>query len=329
MPTPLLSCGLPPSKDVEAHARHAESLGYHRVWLYDSPALYGDVWMAVGRVAAATGAIGVGTAVAVPSLRHVMVTASAIATVEELWPGRLVAAFGTGFTARVAMGQRGMRWADLDTYMRQLAGLLRGEVVEVDGRACKLISSPGFGAPRPIEVPLAVAPMGPRGFAVARDLGVGILTVSSRLPDRDWPFCACLAWGTVLDDGEDHTSARVRAAAGPWYTTDVHVLWELRPDALRSVPGGAEWLAALERDVPAAERYLAVHEGHAAAVSDRDQGLLDAAGPALTRHAWTGDRAHVRSRLEAAAASGVTEVIYAPVGPDIGRELEAFASAAG
>jgi 5,10-methylenetetrahydromethanopterin reductase len=283
--------------------------------------------MAVGRVAAATSTVGVGTAVAVPSLRHVMVTASAIATVEELSPGRLVAAFGTGYTARMAMGQPGMRWADLATYVRQLAGLLRGEVVEVEGKPCRLISSPGFGPPRPIDVPLAVAPMGPKGFAVARELGVGILTVSSRLPDPDWPFCACLAWGTVLDDGEDHTSARVRAAAGPWYATDVHALWEMRPDALDSVPGGAEWRARLERDVPAAGRHLAVHEGHAAAVSDRDQGLLDVAGPALTAHAWTGDRAHVRARLETAAAAGVTEVIYAPAGPDIARELEAFASA--
>src|SRR5438093_400810 len=82
-----------------ARARHAEALGYHRVWLFDSPALYGDVWIAVSRVAEATTGVGVGTAVAVPSLRHVMVTASAIATVEELWPGRLMAAFGTGYTA--------------------------------------------------------------------------------------------------------------------------------------------------------------------------------------------------------------------------------------
>jgi 5,10-methylenetetrahydromethanopterin reductase len=296
------------------------------VWLYDSPALYGDVWVAVARVADATSTIGVGTGVAVPSLRHPLVTASAIATIEELWPGRLVAAFGTGYTARNAMGQRGMRWADLTTYMEQLQGLLQGEVVEVEDKPCRLMYSPGFGPPLPISVPLAVAPSGPKGFAVARRLGMGILTVS-RPPDSDWPFCALLAWGTVLDEGEDHTSARVRAAAGPWYTTDVHALWEMRPEALASVPGGDEWRAQLEREIPAHRRHLAVHEGHAAVVSERDRGLLDTAGPAILKHAWTGDRAHVRSRLEGAAAAGVTEVIYAAAGPDIARELTAFMSA--
>jgi 5,10-methylenetetrahydromethanopterin reductase len=96
---PRLSVGLPPSRRIVEQARVAESLGYHAVWLFDSPALYGDLWMAVGRVAEAT-TIQLGTAVAVPSVRHPMVTASAIATVEDLAPGRLSVAFGTGFTAR-------------------------------------------------------------------------------------------------------------------------------------------------------------------------------------------------------------------------------------
>ena len=33
------------------HARRAEALGYRRVWLYDSPALYPDVWVELARVA--------------------------------------------------------------------------------------------------------------------------------------------------------------------------------------------------------------------------------------------------------------------------------------
>lgn len=90
-----LTCAFPPSRDVPEYARLAEHLGYERLWLYDSPALYGDVWLTLGRVAECTTTIGLGTGVAVPSLRHVMVTASAIASIEELAPGRLVAAFST------------------------------------------------------------------------------------------------------------------------------------------------------------------------------------------------------------------------------------------
>jgi 5,10-methylenetetrahydromethanopterin reductase len=323
-----LSCGFPPSINLPTYARLAESLGYERVWAYDSPALYGDVWVALARVAEATDRIGVATGVAVPSLRHAVVTASAIATIEELAPGRLAVAFGTGFTARLAMGKRAMRWSDLAHYVTQVRGLLQGEVVEVDGAPCQLLYSPGFGPQPPIDVPLLAAPAGPKGFAVAHDVADGVVLVG--LPPEGerhhWSTCAVLTNGTVLDPGEDHTSERVRQAAGPWFTTSYHAIYEWAPDALASMPGGDAWRAGIERDRPEGQRHLAIHEGHVVTVTDRDTPLLDEAGPALLGTGWTGDRASVRSRIENAEAVGVTEVIYTPAGPDIARELEAFAS---
>nr|MDT0667396.1 hypothetical protein [Micromonospora sp. DSM 115978] len=74
---------------------------------------------------------------------------------------------------------------------------------------------------------------------------------------------------------------------------------------------------------------LAVHEGHAVALTERDRAGIAAAGPAILNTGWTGDAATVNARLAAAAAAGVTEVVYAPAGPDVPAELEAFASAAG
>ena len=326
-----LSCGFPPSRDLPTHARLAESLGYERVWAYDSPALYGDVWVALARVAEATERIGVGTAVAVPSLRHPVVTASAIATVEELAPGRLAVAFGTGFTARLAMGKRAMRWSTLASYVQTVRALLRGDVVDVDGAPCQLLYSPGFGPDRPIDVPLLVAPAGPKGFAVARDVADGVVVVG--IPPREeraatWSTCAVLVNGTVLDPGEDETSERVRDAAGPWFVTGYHAMFQWAPDALASMPGGPEWRAGVESERQEGERHLAVHEGHVVTVTERDRAVLDAAGAALLATGWTGDRASVRSRLLHAEAEGLTEVIYTPAGPDIARELEAFASAA-
>jgi 5,10-methylenetetrahydromethanopterin reductase len=323
-----LSCGFPPSSNLPKYARLAESLGYERVWAYDSPALYGDVWVALARVAEATDRIGVGTGVAVPSLRHPVVTASAIATIEDLAPGRLAVAFGTGFTARLAMGKRAMRWSDVAHYVTQVRGLLRGDVVDVDGAACQLLYSPGFGPRPPIDVPLLVAPAGPKGFAVAHDVADGVVLVG--LPpetERDhWSTCAVLTNGTVLDPGEDHTSERVRQAAGPWFATSYHAMYEWAPDALASMPGGEAWRAGVERERPEGQRHLAIHEGHVVTVTERDTPLLDEAGAALLGTGWTGDRASVRARLEHADAVGVTEVIYTPAGPDIARELEAFAS---
>jgi 5,10-methylenetetrahydromethanopterin reductase len=321
-----LSCALPPSRDVPDYARLAEDLGYERLWLYDSPALYGDLWVTLARAAECTTTLGLGTGVAVPSLRHVMVTASAIATIEELAPARLIAAFGTGFTARKAMGQKPMTWNALVTYVTQLRGLLRGDVVEVDGAACQMLHSPAFGPPRPIDVPLFFAPIGPKGFALSRQHADGVL-VTGPPPEGGWSTCAMLVSGTVLDDGEDHTSQRVRDAAGPWFVTGYHAMWEWDPAILDAMPGGPEWRTRVEAERPAAEQHLAVHEGHVVTVTDRDRPLLDASGEGLLASGWTGDRASIAARLEQAAAGGVTDVLYTPAGPDIPRELTAFAEA--
>ena len=82
-----LSCALIPSPREPEQAALAERLGYERVWLADSPALYGDVWIAVAEAARATRRIGLGTSVLIPSLRHVLATAAAIAHVEAIAPG--------------------------------------------------------------------------------------------------------------------------------------------------------------------------------------------------------------------------------------------------
>ena len=100
-----VSCAFPPSPRTPEHIALAEELGFKRAWCYDSPALYPDVWATLCRAADRTERIGLGPAVIVPSLRHVLVTASAIATLAELAPGRTVAAIGSGFTGRMTLGQ--------------------------------------------------------------------------------------------------------------------------------------------------------------------------------------------------------------------------------
>src|SRR5207253_2291403 len=152
-------------------------------------------------------------------LRHPMVTASAIASVHELAPGRLITAFGTGYTSRSAIGHNPVSWAALARYARQVQGLLRGEVVDVDGRPCQMMHLPGFAPQRPIDVPVWIAASGPKGMSVARELRAAGVVLTSMPPenDRDWDNSALLRFGTVLRSGEDHTTSRVVDAAGPGY----------------------------------------------------------------------------------------------------------------
>ena len=319
-----ISCAFPPSPGVVEHIRYAESLGYERAWLYDSPTLYNDVWMVLALAAAQTERIGLGPAVLVPNLRHPLTQASAIATLEQLAPGRAAVAIGTGFTGRMAMGKKALGWTGVREYIAQVRALLRGEPVEVDGAMVQMLHAAAFAPARPIATPIVVAANGPKGLAVARELGDGVMTIGGGNPDFEW--CSVLAFGTVLDDGEDPGSARPLAAAGPGLTVVFHGMYEGNPEAVDGLPGGAAWRARVEA-VPEELRHLAVHEDHLVAVTERDRPLLD--GELLRAFTWTGTRAEMRARLDALEAAGGTEILYAPMGPDIARELDAFAEVGG
>lgn len=329
-----ISLAVPPQLRVPEYARVAEALGCRRIWVYDSPGVYGDAWVALARAAEATSTIGLATGVAVPVMRHPMVTAAAIATIEELAPGRLLAAFGTGYTARRVVGQRPMKWADLATFVRQLRGLLDGETVEIDGQACAMLHMPGYAPARPIRTPLWLAPMGPKGFATsAQATSDGVIdgVVVAGVPTADtpaaWDEMGLLMYGTVLGDGEDHTTERVVEAAGPWCASGFHSIWEFAPSMIGVVPGTAEWFEGVVAARPEAERHLAVHEGHSCALTDRDRAGIAAAGEALLATGWTGTPAAVAERARAAEAAGVTELVFAATGPDIPGELERMIAA--
>jgi 5,10-methylenetetrahydromethanopterin reductase len=323
---PRLACALPPSRDFPAHARLAEELGYARVWAFDSPALYGDVWVALARAADATDRIGLATGVTVPFSRHPLVTASAIATVAELAPGRVACALGTGFSAAAALGRKPMTWAALTLYIQQLRTLLAGGTAQIDGAQCRMIHSPGFAPARPIEAELYLAPMGPKGMAAARDHADGVLLTTPADAPR-WPMTGLLISGTVLDPGEDHDSPRVIDALGPQYATGIHALWQWSPDLIKEIPGGPQWLDALNQ-VPPGQQHLAVHEGHLVTVTPRDEVLVREAKTRLTTgYAWTGTADAIRHRAQDTVGLGITELVYNPSGTDIPGELQRFAQA--
>jgi 5,10-methylenetetrahydromethanopterin reductase len=317
-----LSCGLPPGPDTVRLARLAEELGYRRAWLYDSAALYGDVWVALAEVARATSRLGLGTAVLVPSFRHVLATASAIASLEQLAPGRLAVAIGTGFTGRYALGQKPLPWREVERYVAELRGLLRGETVQVDGAAVQMLHPPGFAPPRPIRTPILVAANGPKGLEVARKHGDGAMCVAA--PQAGFAWCAVFGFGTVLDEGETPASPRAFDALAPALAVIYHGSYEAGGARVDALPGGRAWREEIEK-LPAGVRHLAVHEDHMVRATERDRRHLS---PALAGATFTGTRAALRARLAELEAAGMTELVYAPHGPDPGRELRAMAEAA-
>lgn len=315
-----LSCAFATSSESHEHARIAEQLGYKRAWFYDSPALYPDVWVQLCRAAERTSRIGLGTGVLVPSLRHPMVTASAIATLVSLaGEERVAIGIGSGFTGRLTLGQRPLKWTYVRSYVTTLRALLRGEQVEWEGGVLQMIHPEGYAPRRPINVPIVIAAAGPKGIAAARELGDGVFGAPMPIPGFDWSVA--LTFGTVLEPGEDPGSPRVLAAAG--HALPVLFHFALENKQLDLLPNGQEWAQAYA-DVPERVRHLALHDRHLIAINDRDRPfvtgeLLAGSGFAMTREGW-------RERIAQLEAAGATEIAYQPAGPDVPRELEAFAS---
>jgi 5,10-methylenetetrahydromethanopterin reductase len=318
-----VSVAFPPGRDLVDFAALAESLGFKRVWVYDSPALYEDVWISLAEIAEHTDEIGFGPAVIVPSLRHVMTTAAAIATLEAKAPGRLAVAVGTGFTGRRALGKKALSFATLERYVRELRGLLAGEAVVIDGAKARMLQPEGFGAKRPIRTPILVAANGPKGIEVARRVGDGLMCAGRPQPGFDW--CAALVLGTVLEERESFASARVFETLGPAIAVIYHGAWEMSQNGVDALPGGAAWRAALER-IPADERHLAVHAGHMVEVSALDRPHI---APELGALTFSGTETQLRERIAQLGADGLTELVYQPLGPDVPGELDAFAKLAG
>src|SRR5262249_40921727 len=105
------------SFDAVRQAQRAEALGFAYIGYYDSPALGADVWITLANALQATKRIHAGAEVLIPHLRHPMAQASAIAAIEHFAPGRLYVGVGTGFTGRMAMGQRPLTWAYMAEFL--------------------------------------------------------------------------------------------------------------------------------------------------------------------------------------------------------------------
>ncbi|MGD9750143.1 MAG: LLM class flavin-dependent oxidoreductase [Acidimicrobiia bacterium] len=323
-----LSCAFPPMPDTPRYIARAEELGYARAWVFDTPALQLDVWMTLALAAERTSRIRLGPGVLIPSLRHPMVTAAAIAHLVQLAPGRVDIGVGAGFTGRNAMGQRGLRWRDVAGSVRTVQALLRGETVEVEGAPVRMLHWPGQAPDRPIEVPWKVAVGGPKGMAAARELGCGVFVSRPGPGSRfeDLPSVTAMVSGTLLQPGEAPQAERILDAVGPGIAVRYHMAYESgRREAIAEWPNGERFLELVDALDPAG-RHLALHEGHLSRLNPIDRQVIDAEALALSPLLC--GQEELPGWIAQFEPMGVTELAYEPFG-DIEAELERFARAAG
>jgi len=251
--------------------------------------------------------------------------ASCTATLAQLAPGRVTIAVGAGFSSAALLGGRGAPWASVEVFVEQLRTLLSGGRIEIDGRGISLLHSEESGISLPVDVPLWVAAHGPKGFAVAGRVADGVITNPTH-GDEPVPYDGVYGlsyYGTVLEPGETYDDPAVIERVGPAAALALH----MGPHGPLAGSAEERGFTARIEELPEQDRLLAIHQGHLIALSELDRQFVT--GDVVRDGTLSGTAEQVRAGLDAFEKSGAARFCYTPVGPDIPRELEAFAKAFG
>lgn len=203
---------LPPERFREL-AVTAEAAGLDELWVWE------DCFKQSGIASAAaalswTARLPVGIGLLPTPLRNVALTAMELATLERLFPGRLIA--GVGHGVQTWMAQVGARVASpltlLEEYASALRRLLAGERVSMAGRYVKL-DDVALDWPPTTPPPLMLGGAGPRSLALAARLGDGNLLGTAMSSAEIRASCEVIV---SARGGEPHpVVATLIAATGP------------------------------------------------------------------------------------------------------------------
>ena len=173
-----------PPEALRDAAQAADDSGVPELWLWED-CFRESAFAAASAVLAWTERLRVGIGVAPMPLRNVALTAMEIATVERLFPGRLIPGVGHGVLPW--MGQVGARVASPLTLMREyvpaLRSLLAGDEISTSGRYVSLdrvrLDWPPAQAPAVIA-----AGEGPKTVRLTGQVGDGTVLPAGSNPDR-------------------------------------------------------------------------------------------------------------------------------------------------
>jgi alkanesulfonate monooxygenase SsuD/methylene tetrahydromethanopterin reductase-like flavin-dependent oxidoreductase (luciferase family) len=267
-----------PTRQLLAVAEAAEAAGLTELWLWEDVYRQSAVAQA-GAVLGATEHLRVGLGVLPVPLRHAVLAAMDVATLVELFPGRLTPGIGHG--VQTWMGDIGARVASPLTLLREHAAVLRplldGEPVTVEGRYVALEDARLVWPPA-VPPPLYVGAHGPKTLRLAGEVGDGVILQLGVTPDETRAALCAVAEG--------------RAARGDhrWHGACVYV----GVDAALRATGAARTSAHLRQWVDAGATTVAV----VPVGPDGTPDMADAAAVA----AWLG--AEVRPLLAGSPGAG-------------------------
>ena len=149
----------------------AEKLGYSRIGISDSVALYREPWVTLTTIGQKTKSVPLGIWMTNPFLRHPAVTAGAAATLDELIPGRICIGIGTGNAGVYNLGYKASSVNQLREYVKAIRALLRKGKVNYLGRDA---ISPWSNN----NIPIYIAAHGSKALQLAGEIADGVLILS-------------------------------------------------------------------------------------------------------------------------------------------------------
>jgi probable F420-dependent oxidoreductase len=188
-----------------ALSQQAENGGFGYGWLFDSHVLWKDPYPILTVMALNTQKLLLGTCVTNPATREPSVTASALATLDEISDGRMVLGIGRGDSARRVMGKPPTTLARLEEATTLIRDLVEGRTVDQEGTDLH------FTWTRGDRLPVWVAGYGPKALELTARIADGVIL---QLADPD-----LIRWfvdqlrGYARDAGRNPDDIKVMAAA--------------------------------------------------------------------------------------------------------------------
>ncbi len=231
------------------HTKRAEDAGFEVAWssdhfhpyYHESPfhrrASCGFAWAWLGAAGVQTGKIKLGTMVTSPLGRyHPAVVAQAFATLDYMFPGRIILGLGTGEAMNVRpLGHKWPSHLERREHLRECLEIIRRlwdeEFVDYDGKYFKLDTANLYTKPKG-KIPIHVAAKGPKTAEIAGEFADSVDTVSdpkvlkdkilpsirkgARKAGRDSETISLSTWISLSYDEDYELAHKSAMQAAPW-----------------------------------------------------------------------------------------------------------------
>ena len=221
---------LKPEHSIErtlALTRQAEAAGFTYGWLFDSHVLWKDVYPLLALMATNTSNMRLGTCVTNPATRDITVTASALATLDEISGGRMDLGIGRGDSAQRVLGRGPVKTATLEEAVGVIRDLVEGRTTSYRDAPELSLSYNGQRWTGDWDLPVWIAGYGSMVLSMAGRVANGIILQLADVDLIKWMIG--MTREAAAAAGRDPTSIRVQAAApahvGPIETCRERVRW--------------------------------------------------------------------------------------------------------